>query len=179
MLKERCDAYELLKSLGASERLMQHAQVVAEAADRLMQELKGLGVSFDAHVVELGAVLHDAGKTRNAEELSASGSMHQQAGQALLLAHGVQPEVARCCASHGHGAWNLPDVSFEELVVALADKLWKGRREAGLELMVVDEVAARLGASRWDVFERLDTAFELIAADGPERLLQSRPGVTS
>jgi len=176
MLQGRTDAYELLRSLGAPERLIRHAQLVGEAADQLMSALQALGVAFDARTVELGAVLHDAGKIQQAQEFSESGSLHQEAGQALLLVHGVRPEVARCCASHGHGAWSQPGVSFEELVVALADKLWKGRREAALELMVIDEVAARLGVSRWDLFERLDTVFEEIAAGGPERLLQSRPG---
>jgi len=58
--------------------------------------------------------------------------------------------------------------------VALADKLWKGKREADLELTVIDEVAARLGISRWDVFELLDSTFENIAATATERLEQSR-----
>jgi putative nucleotidyltransferase with HDIG domain len=176
MLKDRNEAYELLKQLGAPDRLIRHAQLVAEAADRLMSELQALGVPFDSRIVELGAVLHDAGKTLHSKEFSESGAAHQHAGQALLLAHGIEPEVARCCASHGHGAWSLPAVSFEELVVALADKLWKGKREAALELLVLDEVAARLGVSRWDVFERLDTSFEEIAAGGAERVQKSRPG---
>jgi hypothetical protein len=54
--------------------------------------------------------------------------------------------------------------------VALADKLWKGKREDVLELSVIDEIAARLGNSRWDVFDRLDTAFERIAAGGADRV---------
>jgi len=93
------------------------------------------------------------------------------AGQALLLAHGVQPEIARCCASHG--AWDSPGVSLEERTVALADKLWKGKREAQLELGIIDEVALRLGVSRWDIFERLDSAFELIGAQGSKRVQAS------
>jgi hypothetical protein len=66
-------------------------------------------------------------------------------------------------------------VSLEERTVALADKLWKGKREAALELSIIDEIAERLGVSRWEVFERLDTAFEDIAAGGAERLEASRP----
>ena len=96
----------------------------------------------------------------------------EQTGQALLLSHGVQPEVARFCVSHA--AWNWPDVSLEERVVALADKLWKGKRDSDLELNVIDEIAVRLSVSRWDVFDPLDSAFENIAAAGAERLEQSR-----
>jgi HD superfamily phosphodiesterase len=172
MLKDRTEALLLLKELGATTRLVHHAQVVGEAADLVLFRLQALGVSCDARLIEVGAVLHDTGKILYPQELSEPGSMHEQAGKALLLSHGVQPEVARFCTSHA--AWDSPEVSLEERVVALADKLWKGKREADLELSVIDEVAVRLGISRWDVFESLDSAFESIAAAGAERLEQSR-----
>jgi hypothetical protein len=65
------------------------------------------------------------------------------------------------------------EVGLDELLVALADTLWKGVRRADLEERVVDLVADRLGATRWDVFIDLDTLFEAIAADGPSRLERS------
>jgi HD superfamily phosphodiesterase len=103
---------------------MRHAELVSEAADRILLEFQTLGVSCDSQTIELGAILHDAGKIQHLQELSEPGSLHELAGEALLLAHGVQPEIARCCATHG--GWNLPDVSLEERTVAMADKLWKG-----------------------------------------------------
>lgn len=172
MLKDRNEAIRLLNELGATTRLVHHAQVVEEAADLVLLRLQTLGVSCDVRLIEIGAILHDAGKIQHPQELSEPGSLHEQAGQALLLSHGVQPEVARICASHA--TWDSPEVTLEERVVALADKLWKGKREADLELSVIDEVAARLGTSRWDVFEPLDTTFESIAAAGADRLEQSR-----
>lgn len=90
----------------------------------------------------------------------------------MLLANGVQPNVAKCCVSHAE--WATDDVSFEERSVALADKLWTGKRETALELLVIDMAAARLGVGRWGIFERLDTAFEAIAAQGDERIARSR-----
>lgn len=172
MLQNRSDAFELLKALGAPDRLVRHAQLVSQAADALISEFQALGVDIDYLVVELGAILHDSGKILYPNELSESGAFHEQAGQTLLLAHEVQPEIARCCASHG--AWHLPGTSLEERTVALADKLWKGKRESDLELSIIDEIASRLGQSRWDVFEKLDTAFEEIAADGSDRLQVSK-----
>ena len=112
MLQSRSDAFDLLKTLGAPERLLRHAQLVSHAADALISEFQALGVEFNVRVVELGAILHDFGKIQHPSELSESGSLHEQAGEAMLLAHGLQPEIARCCASHG--AWHLPN------------KLWKG-----------------------------------------------------
>jgi hypothetical protein len=65
-------------------------------------------------------------------------------------------------------------MTLEELLVALADKLWKGKRDQTLEQLVVDGVAARAAKDRWDLFTPLDDAFERIAAGGQERLDRSR-----
>jgi hypothetical protein len=172
MLRDRTDAYRLLRELGAPRRLLLHVELVGEAAERLMQAYAELGVDFDASIIELGVAVHDAGKIKYPEELNGPGSMHEPAGEALLLANGVQPEVARCCVSHAK--WQDADVSFEERSVALADKLWKGKREEALELCVIDEVASRLRVDRWTVFAQLDSVFEEVAAGGMDRLERSR-----
>ncbi len=62
---------------------------------------------------------------------------------------------------------------MEERTLALADKLWKRKRVAELELSIIDEIANRLGVSRWDIFERVDMAFENVAAGGEERIQAS------
>jgi hypothetical protein len=172
VLKDRNEALRLLSELGATTRLMHHAQVVSETADLISRQLQALGASCDACMIEIGAVLHDSGKIQHPQELSEPGSLHQQAGQALLLSHGVQPEFAKFSVTHA--SWNLPNVSLEERVVALADNLWRGKRESDLELSVIDEVALKLGSLRCDVSEPLDSAFESIAASGAERLKRSR-----
>lgn len=97
---------------------------------------------------------------------------HDPAGEALLLQHGVSPDVARVCVSHAR--WQSMSVSFEEVLIALADKLWKGVRHRALEERVIDAAAERMGTERWDVFVRLDSAFEHIASLGGERLERSR-----
>ena len=171
MLDNRADADALLRALGASERLLRHLQLVGEAADELVMLYTGLQLRFDARLIELGAAVHDAGKIAHPEELDGPGSRHEPAGQALMLANGVQPAVARCCVSHA--AWHDGGNSFEELSVALADKLWKGKREEALELLVIDAIAAQRGVSRWDLFTTLDSAFEDIAAGGADRLARS------
>ena len=174
MLRNRSDAYRLLRELGAPDRLILHVQLVGEAAERLMQAYAELGVNFNESLVELGVAVHDAGKIEYPEELSGPGSRHEPAGEAMLLAKGVQPEVARCCVSHAK--WQDAGVSFEERSVALADKLWKGKREEALELCIIDEAARRLGVDRWDVFAQLDSVFEEIASGGTVRLERSRGG---
>lgn len=171
MIHSRADAFNLLAKLGAPTRLITHLQLVGEAAQMLMEAYTALGMRFDANWIELGVAVHDAGKILHSDELNGPGSMHEAAGEALLIRNGVQPESAKCCVSHAK--WHEPEVSFEERSVALADKLWKGKREAGLELLIVDEIASKLGISRWDVFANMDSVFEAIAAGATERLERS------
>jgi hypothetical protein len=158
--------------LGAPPRLLKHLQLVGEAAEELMQAYESLGIGFDRTTIELGVAVHDAGKILHPSELTGPGSDHEQAGEALMLANDVQPDIARCCVSHA--AWRSPGTSFEELSVALADKLWKGKREAELELRVIDAIAHRCSVERWDIFAELDGAFEEIASSGAARLERSQ-----
>ena len=167
------EVHELLESLGAPERLIVHLQLVGEVADDLLEELKSFGIDLDATIVRLGAAVHDAGKIVFGNELDEAGDAHELAGEKLMREAGLPAEIARCCASHAR--YDAMPVSLEELLVALSDKLWKGKREGDLELRVVDAVADRLGKSRWDVFSALDECFERIASDGDERLARSRP----
>ncbi|MDJ0944955.1 MAG: HD domain-containing protein [Kiloniellales bacterium] len=172
MLKKTQDAYDLLVFLGAPGRLVLHAQLVGEAADELLDALRPLGLGIREDLVRLGVVLHDAGKILHPGELDAPGDAHEAAGERLLLEVGVQPEVARCCLSYAR--YESMEVSFEELLIALSDRLWKGVRVGALELRVVDAAAERLGKDRWDLFADLDVCFERIAAKGDRRLARSR-----
>jgi hypothetical protein len=165
-------ARELLVELGAPPRLLRHVELVGEAAELVLGKLGELGIQVSEPLVRAGVVLHDAGKILHPSELEGPGGEHEPAGEALLLERGVAPELARICVSHAR--WSHMDVSLEELLVALSDKLWKGVRNSELEERVIDAVASRLGKARWDVFVELDTTFEEIAADGASRLERSR-----
>lgn len=171
MIKTQTEAYQLLQSLGASKRLLLHHQLVGEAAEELLAALSRLGLNLQADLVRLGVSIHDVGKILCPEELTTTGNQHEPVGEKMLLEAGVQPEIARCCLSHAR--YDSLEVSLEELLVALSDKLWKGKRENTLELRVIDEIATVLGKTRWDMYLYLDDCFEKIAAKGDDRLTQS------
>lgn len=172
MLTDRDSAHRLLKELGAPDRLLAHVRLVGEAADSIIRAYTNLGLKFDAKLIVLGVAIHDVGKILHPQELFEPGSFHESAGKALLLSKGVQREVADCCVTHAD--WKGADVTLEERTVALADKLWKGKRVEELELSIIDGVASRLGCDRWEIFTQLDSVFEEIASDGPKRLHQSQ-----
>ena len=168
MVNSKEDVYALYRMLDAPVRLIQHVKLVGAVADELITELKEIGITLDENLIRLGAACHDAGKIQHKNELDESGSMHETAGEELLLESGIPAVIARFCRSHAQ--FESMETSYEELVVALADKLWKGKREEILELKVIDLTATNLGQDRWDLFERMDAIFERIAADGDKRL---------
>ncbi|MEW6730681.1 MAG: HD domain-containing protein [Acidobacteriota bacterium] len=169
--KDSKDAQDFLKQLGAPTKLINHVALVSEAGELLIEKLTQLNVKFDEKLVKLAIIFHDTGKIIHLQELTEPGNNHEPEGERLLLEYGVEPKIARCCLSHAR--WRDLPCSFEELLVALSDKLWKGVRVEELELKIIDKVAELMGKSRWEIFIELDSCFEMIASDGVDRLLRS------
>lgn len=160
------EALELLRALGAPPRLVRHHELVVEAAEVLVSGLRPLlGTRADLQRVLLGAALHDVGKINHPTEMSVPGNAHERDGEALLLARGVEPSLARFC-------WT--DMELEDLLVAAADKLWRGKRDDGLEQRLVEALGVASGRPGWDVFSEADEVFAAVAADGDERLARSQ-----
>jgi HD domain-containing protein len=130
------EAMRLLEAVGAPPRLLRHAELVGEAAEGLLAGFARMKLPLDREFVRVGVVLHDAGKALHRIELDGPGSSHEAAGERLLLEHGVTADVARVCRSHAR--WRDVAETLEELVIALADKLWKGVRAAELEELIID-----------------------------------------
>jgi hypothetical protein len=166
------DAYVFLKELGASSKLIIHVKLVAEASELLIAKLRLLDIGFDISFVRLGVAFHDAGKILHPEELQIKGINHEAAGEQLLLANGIDAELARCCRSHGQ--WQNMECTLEELLVALADTLWKGKRSQDLENLVVKRLSKQYSRDYWELFMEMDACFEKIAEDGYSRLMRSR-----
>ena len=164
-------ASELLQRLGAPTRLLTHVGLVAEAGEAIISELESLGVQIDKDFIRSGIVLHDVGKTVHLLELGQEGELHGETGRALLLREGIDTRLAEVCVSHS--AWREAKTT-EELVIACADKLWKGKRVADLEELLVRQVNDELQQEYWEVFTRLDSCFEAISLGADERLERSR-----
>ncbi|MET7399526.1 HD domain-containing protein [Dactylosporangium sp. NPDC005572] len=161
---------DLLRAEHAPPRLAAHLRQVHDVAcdllDRLAEEVPELDV--DRPAVAFGAATHDIGKARHPEELTGPGSRHEATGERLLLSYGVPADLARFAAVHGD--WDRPDATVEELLVTVADKVWKGRREPDLEQRVTIAVAAATGREPWDAFLLLDDLLTHLAERADERL---------
>ncbi|MFG1642271.1 HD domain-containing protein [Amycolatopsis sp. NPDC049252] len=160
-------ARALLESLGAPPRLAAHLRAVHDVAVTLTG-WAGSRAEFDRPAVLFGAATHDIGKIRHPEELSGPGSAHERAGYELLLSQGVEEASARFARTHG--SWGADDVTLEDLLVSLADKVWKAKRVPDLEQRVTEHLAAVGGEPVWQVFMALDDVLDGIAAGADARL---------
>ena len=168
---DRKEAFGILDKLNAPEHLKRHVSLVGEAADLIIKYLDEHEIKLRMDFIRSGVVIHDIGKIVHPHEMTGAGSNHEPEGQKILSEMGYSSELARVCISHAQ--WHKMDCSDEELVIALSDKLWKGKRVPDLELRVIDRIAILRGKDRWDIFEELDSLFENIASGGDERLQRS------
>lgn len=161
---------DLLEELNAPERLKKHLQIVHSTANDLISQFKQKWplISFNEELVLLGAGTHDIGKTEITSELFESGKKHELRGEQLLIEYGFTENEARFAFTHGN--WQDKNVKLEDLVVALADKVWKGKRVDALEEKLGQMLAENLTTDYWEIYTELDQILEKLASGADERL---------
>ncbi|HEU5023723.1 MAG TPA: HD domain-containing protein [Spirillospora sp.] len=164
------EAARLLEDLDAPPRLAAHLRAVHDVAAELLAWVAGRypALAVDGDAVLFGAATHDIGKALHPDELSGPGARHEAAGHALLRERGVEERLARFARTHA--SWDAADTTVDDLLVSLADKVWKAKRVPDLEQRVVDVLAAASGAEKWEVFMELDDACDRLAAGADGRL---------
>jgi len=161
---------ELLHLTKAPPRLQAHLALVHDVAVRPTTEIGAAwpNVVVDQTAVHLGAATHDIGKVVHPQELSEPGHAHELAGRDLLVRWGWPERLGHFAVTHaGNLGANDP---IEDLLVAVADKVWKGKREGGLEQALVARLASVSGQDAWQVWLTLDDILTSAAEAGPERL---------
>jgi HD superfamily phosphodiesterase len=164
------EAHQLLETLDAPPRLAAHLRAVHDVACDLTAQLaeRHPALAFDRAAVLFGAATHDVGKVVHVDELSGPGSAHEEAGYRLLRAHGFDESLARF--ARNHAAWSRPEITVEDLLVSLADKIWKAKRVPDLENLVVARLAVAESVETWQAFLSLDDILHRLAAGADQRL---------
>ncbi|WP_313888368.1 HD domain-containing protein [Lentzea alba] len=159
----------MLSELHAPQRLVAHLRVVHDVACQLTDWVTRHhpAAAFDRAAVLFGAATHDIGKVLHPNELSGPGAAHEPAGHELLREHGVEERLARFAGTHG--SWSAGS-SLEDLLVSLADKVWKAKRVQDLEELVTARLAAASDQEPWEVFLALDDELDRIASGADARL---------
>jgi len=166
------DAVRICERLFAPPRLIAHLVLVHDAVctliDRIAAEFPE--AHFDPDLVRFGAAVHDIGKTVHPDELTESGKhRHQRAGFELLQALGIPKERARFAWTHSN--WTDGEqITLEDLLVALADKSWKGKRIDALESLAADLLSTATARPKWDCYAKLDDIIQCLAQEADKKL---------
>ena len=171
---------ELLETVGASPRLRAHLALVHDVAVRLTERLSALWptLEYDAEAVRMGAATHDIGKVVFPDELTGSGTHHEAVGAGVLADCGFPERFARFTRTHAN--WEQePAIGLEDLLVALADTLWKGKRDDTLEDRCCRLIAGKCHLDPWRVSIRFYEVTEEVADGAAERVVwQQRHDLT-
>ena len=137
-LPDREFALDLLEKLKIQPSIKQHSEKVAEKAIEIAKKIKK--VKLDMNIIEIGAILHDIGRTKT------HGFNHALVGGEILKQRGLSYKLVRICETHILGGLDredclkigLPEQDFlpltiEEKVICLADKYIAGTKEVTIE----------------------------------------------
>lgn len=166
------EALRIYQQLSISPRLLAHLVLVHDTACKLIECIDDAfpGLDFDHEAVLFGAAVHDIGKTVHPNELIESGKKkHQKAGVEILESLGVPDKKARFAFTHSN--WNDPQkITLEDLLVALADKCWKGKRISQLESLTAETLSNATGKPAWECYASMDEIIQSLSRNADKRL---------
>ena len=138
ILPNREFALALLRTLKIPLSVRRHSEKVADKAIEIANKIKKAKV--DLNLIEIGALLHDIGRTQT------HGFKHALIGGKILRQRGFPEKLARICETHILGGLDkddaknlgLPEKDFlpktlEEKIICLADKQMAGTREVSIQ----------------------------------------------
>jgi uncharacterized protein len=138
ILPDRDFALDLLKRLKITLSVRRHSEKVADKAIEIAKKIKKANV--DMNLIEIGALLHDIGRTKT------HGFKHALIGGKILRQRGFSDKLARICETHILGGLDKEDakkvglperdylpVTLEEKIICLADKHMTGTREVSIQ----------------------------------------------
>ncbi|PXY02564.1 phosphohydrolase [Marinifilum breve] len=162
---------ELLEEVDSPERLKRHLQIVYSTASELVNQIKQEWptIVFNEELILFGAGTHDIGKSLITKELYEKGRKHELKGKYLLQNHGFKIEEARFAFTHGN--WQEENLTIEDLIVSLSDKIWKGKRIAELEEKVGKIISDNLNIDYWEVYVKLDEILVKLSNKSDELIL--------
>ena len=141
----------MLHRVGCPSHIVDHCLNVTKIAVRIARKLREKGYDVDMELVEIGAILHDIGrsKTHETDHAAVGGKMVRQLGIAEPVARIVDRHIGAGIPEDEARALGLPDgiyvpETLEEKIVCYADKLIAGWREVDISV-TVDDFAEKMG----------------------------------
>lgn len=173
-LPSREHALHLLRENGCSVKVIEHCQAVAELALETAKTLRRKGFSVDLKLVEVGALLHDVGRSRT------HGVNHAIEGAKIAKSANLPRTIISVIERHVGGGittnearelgWpsesSYVPVTLEEKIVSFADKLVEGPRRVSVELEI-EELSNEGKPEAADRVRKLHDEMEALIGDCP------------
>jgi uncharacterized protein len=142
-LPTRKEALSFLAKAGCSPGVVRHAKAVATLAVKLAEACRKRGLEVDIQLVEIGALLHDIGRSKT------HSVDHVIAGVEIARSLGLPDSVILIIERHVGGGiskdeaerlgWPVKDYipqKLEEKIVTYADKLIEGSRRVPIKQII-------------------------------------------
>jgi len=133
-------ALKLLFDVGCSERVISHCKAVSALAVKFAKTCEKKGIPIDINLVEVGGLLHDIGRSKTHD------ITHAVVGVKIAKSFGLPKPVISIIEHHIGGGISAQEakklglpvkdyfpVTFEEKIVAYADKLISGSEIVPIE----------------------------------------------
>jgi len=166
-LSSREQALKLLREQGCSAEVINHCKAVAELALETANILKDRGFQINFGLVEIGALLHDIGRSKT------HAVHHAVVGAEIAESARLPDSVVSIIKRHVGGGITTAEAeklgwpkdvyvptTLEEKVVSYADKLIENSKRAPIDLTV----KKLSGELKWEAAERVQKLYEEITS---------------
>jgi uncharacterized protein len=172
-LPARKKALKMMEEAGCSQMVIDHCISVTKVAMRLADMFRRQGFDVDLNLVEVGAIMHDIGRSRThtVEHGAIGGQMAREMGLPEALTRIIERHVGAGISTEEAERIGLPKKSYvpetlEEKIVAYADKLLEGDRLVDIEV-TIEQLGKELG-SEHPALDRMRALHrEMISLVGP------------
>jgi len=164
-------AIELLFQNGCSPRVVAHCKAVANVATQIAKACKKKGLDVDVKLVEIGALLHDVGRSKT------HSVHHAIIGVEIAKSLKLPDRVIAIIERHVGGGitseeakklgWSIKDYSpqtLEEKIVSYADKLIEGSERVPIE-RTIKKFSRKLPKSSIEGMKKLHEEFSSLIGD--------------
>jgi len=170
-LPSRAETIRILKQSGCSRNVIDHCEAVADLAIEIGEDCRNNGLKVDLELIEVGALLHDIGRSKT------HSVHHAVVGAKIARTYGLPDQVLAIIKRHVGGGITATEArklgwprdvyvpqTVEEKIVSYADKLIEGSHRVPIE-KTMKEFAQELPPSAVERVRRLHDEMMALIGD--------------